>query len=72
MRKGGRRGSIMGREERRTRERVKRHLEKKLHREPTDEEIEAALHQLEQTHEKLGWEKPGVQPKRLPWGRNQS
>lgn len=62
----------MGREERRTHERVKRQLEKRLRREPTDEEIEAAVRQLEQTHQKLGWEKPGERPKRLPWGRNQS
>lgn len=62
----------MGREERRTRERVKKQLETRLRREPTDEEIETALRQLEQTHEKLGWEKPGTRPKKVPWGRNQS
>jgi DNA-directed RNA polymerase specialized sigma subunit len=64
----------MGREERRTRERVVRQLEKRLRRKPTDEEVETALRQLEQTHEKLGWEKPGAgtRPKKLPWGRNQS
>ena len=62
----------MGREERRTRDRVKRQLERRLHREPTEEEIDAALRQVELSHEKLGWEKPGERPKKLPWGRNQS
>ncbi|MCX6096343.1 MAG: hypothetical protein NT125_06475 [Candidatus Bipolaricaulota bacterium] len=61
----------MGRDERRARERVTRQLTKKLRREPTEEEIETALRQVELTHEKLGWEKPGTKPKPLPWGRNQ-
>ena len=44
----------MGREERRERARIKRHLQKTLKRTPTDEEIEEALRQLEQTKEKEG------------------
>ena len=44
----------MGREERRARARIKRHLQKTLKRTPTDEEIEKAFQQLEQTKEKEG------------------
>jgi hypothetical protein len=61
----------MGRDERRARERVVRQLTSKLRRAPTEEEIGAALRQVERTHEKLGWEKPGTKAKPLPWGRNQ-
>jgi hypothetical protein len=44
----------MGREERRARARMKKHLQKTLKRTPTDEEVEEALRQLEQTKEKEG------------------
>jgi hypothetical protein len=42
----GKEGDIMGREEKRTRERVTRLLAKRLKREPTEEEIEKELTDL--------------------------
>ena len=54
----------MGREEKRARARMKKHLQKTLKRAPTDEEIEEALCQLEQTKEKEGRGRFGRQKKR--------
>ena len=54
----------MGREERRAHARMKKHLQKTLKRAPTDEEIEEALRQLEQTKEKEGRGRFGRQKKR--------
>ena len=55
---------VMGREEQRARARMKKHLQKTLKRAPTDEEIEEALRQLEQTKEKEGRGRFGRQKKR--------
>ena len=42
----------MGREEKRERERLAKQLERRLHRKPTDEEVEKALAELRQTKRK--------------------
>ena len=61
----------MRREERRARERVTRQLAKRLRREPTAEEIEAALAQLELTQQKEGRKPPGPKPKPRPFAWKQ-
>ena len=43
---------MMGREEKRQRERTVRQLERRLHRKPTDEEVEKALAELRETRRK--------------------
>ena len=44
----------MGREEKRQRERAVKRLERRLHRKPTDEEVEKALAELRETRRKAG------------------
>jgi DNA-directed RNA polymerase specialized sigma subunit len=43
----------MGREEKRERERTVKHLEQRLRRKPTDEEVEQALSEVHRTRGKL-------------------
>jgi len=61
----------MGREERRVRERIKTQLAKRLGRDPTQEEVEAALAQLEQTQQKEGRKPQGPKPKPRPFAWKQ-
>ena len=61
----------MRREERRARERVTKQLARRLRREPTQEEIEAALAQLEQTQQKEGRKPQGPKPKPRPFAWKQ-
>lgn len=43
---------MMGREEKRQRSRIVRQLERRLHRKPTEEEVEKALSDLRETRRK--------------------
>ncbi len=44
----------MGREEKRLRKRVTRQLERRLHRQPTDDELDQAIADLQETQRKAG------------------
>lgn len=59
----------MGREERRTRDRIGRQLARRLGRKPTEQEIDAALEQLELTHKKEGRrpQGPKLKPRPSAW-----
>lgn len=48
----------MGREEKRERERTLKQLERRLHRKPTDEEVEKALAALHETQRKRTGREP--------------
>ena len=61
----------MGREERRMRERIRRQLTRRLGRDPTKEEIELALAQLELTQQKEGRKPQGPKPKSRPFAWKQ-
>lgn len=61
----------MRREERRARGRIKRQLTRRLRREPTQEEIDAALAQLELTQQKESRKPQGPKPKPRPFARKQ-
>jgi hypothetical protein len=58
-------GEIMGREEKRLRERTIRQLERRLGRKPTDEEVEEAIADVRETQRKTGGRSPGREPRRL-------
>jgi len=49
----------MGRREKRQRGRIVKQLERRLHREPTEEEIEKALGELRETKRKTAGRDPG-------------
>jgi len=61
----------MRREERRARERVTKQLARRLRREPTQEEIESALAQLQLTQQKEGRKPQGPKPKSRPFAWKQ-
>ena len=61
----------MRREERRARERISRQLARRLRREPTQEEIESALAQLQLTQQKEGRKPQGPKPKSRPFAWKQ-
>ncbi|MEE8592673.1 MAG: hypothetical protein V3T03_00970 [Candidatus Bipolaricaulota bacterium] len=48
----------MGREEKRERERILKQLERRLHRKPTEEEVEKALAELHETRRKTTGREP--------------
>ncbi|MFC2107889.1 hypothetical protein ACFLS5_00325 [Candidatus Bipolaricaulota bacterium] len=48
----------MGREEKRERERTVKHLERRLHRKPTEEEVEKALTELHEARRKRTGREP--------------
>ncbi len=48
----------MGREEKRERERILKQLERRLHRKPTEEEVEQALAELHETRRKTTGREP--------------
>jgi len=54
----------MGREEKRLRERTIVQLEHRLHRKPTDDEVERALTDLRETQRKVSGRAPAGHPKR--------
>ncbi len=49
---------MMGREEKRQRERTVKQLERRLRRKPTDEEVEKALAELRETRRKRAGREP--------------
>jgi hypothetical protein len=55
-------GEIMGREEKRLRERMIRQLKRRLRRKPTDDEIDEAVADLQETRRKTGSHAPGRDP----------
>jgi hypothetical protein len=60
----------MGREEKRERERTVKHLERRLRRKPTEEEVEKALTELRRTRGKMtGRQVPGATGARQPRSR---
>lgn len=55
---------MMGREEKRQRERIARHLKRRMRRRPTEEEVEKALAELRETQRKVSGRPPASRPKR--------
>jgi len=55
----------MGREKARLRERTIRQLEQRLHRKPTDDEVERAIADLQESQRKATGRAPAERPKRL-------
>ena len=49
---------MMGREEKRERERTVKQLERRLHRKPSDEDVEKALAELHETRRKRAGREP--------------